>query len=74
LATSSYGETLYWRLHGRGSYAYRYTDRDLERIAEALARENKPAYVMFNNFSSKADALRFQQLLSTAPEPVRNEA
>ena len=59
---SVYGESLYWRLHGRGGYRYRYTDHDLTEIAGRLQRhaEPGPRYVMFNNMSSREDALRFR--------------
>jgi uncharacterized protein YecE (DUF72 family) len=58
-ATSWFGDTLYWRLHGIGSYSYPYTDDDLERLRRLVIKAAKPGYVMFNNFSSKRDALRF---------------
>jgi uncharacterized protein YecE (DUF72 family) len=60
-ATSVYGDIPYWRLHGRGSYSYRYTDSDLLLLGKMLAERPKPGYLMFNNFSSRTDALRFQQ-------------
>lgn len=61
-SASVYGEMTYWRLHGRGSYSYRYTDADLEHLKQMVAKRTQPGYLMFNNFSSKADALRFRQL------------
>jgi uncharacterized protein YecE (DUF72 family) len=61
-ATSVYGDIKYWRLHGRGSYSYRYTDSDLVLLRKMLAERPEPGYLMFNNFSSRTDALRFQQL------------
>ena len=57
----------YWRLHGRGSYSYRYSVADLVKLKRMLGRDSTPGFVMFNNFSSKADALRFQQLRSHLP-------
>jgi uncharacterized protein YecE (DUF72 family) len=57
-ARSVYGDMTYWRLHGRGSYAYRYTDADLNIIRRMLLEKPAAGYVMFNNFSSKADAQR----------------
>jgi uncharacterized protein YecE (DUF72 family) len=62
-AESVHGDMRYWRLHGRGSYSYRYTDADLEHLRQMLAMRPQSGYLMFNNFSSKADALRFRQLL-----------
>jgi uncharacterized protein YecE (DUF72 family) len=62
-ARSVHGDPRYWRLHGRGSYSYRYTDGDLVLLTRMLEEANGAGYLMFNNFSSKADALRFRQLL-----------
>jgi uncharacterized protein YecE (DUF72 family) len=60
-AVSVHGDLRYWRLHGLGSYSYRYTDEDLTVLRRMLMRQPQPGYVMFNNFSSKADALRLRQ-------------
>jgi len=54
-----HGDSLYWRLHGRGGYRYRYTDEDLAEIERQLQAAGKPGYVMFNNMSSREDAVRF---------------
>ena len=57
-----YGEALYWRLHGKAGYRYRYTDEDLDELAgmlEARSALPGPRYVMFNNIYSKDDAGRF---------------
>ena len=62
--TSVHGDIRYWRLHGRGSYSYRYTDADLAALRQLLIKRPQPGYLMFNNFSSKTDALRFRQLNS----------
>jgi len=64
-AIPQYGDVKYWRLHGRGSYSYRYTDADLAALRDMLTKHPQPGYLMFNNFSSKEDALRFRQLIST---------
>jgi len=61
-AVSVHGDMKYWRLHGRGSYSYRYTDADLVALRSMLTKQPQAGYLMFNNFSSKADALRFRQL------------
>jgi uncharacterized protein YecE (DUF72 family) len=56
------GESIYWRLHGRGSYRYRYTDADLAELGRKLeAAGERDGYVMFNNMSSREDALRFMK-------------
>ncbi len=62
---SVYGQTVYWRLHGRGSYSYRYSDEELaalrEQASALLDAGRGPIYALFNNISSKDDALRFRQ-------------
>jgi uncharacterized protein YecE (DUF72 family) len=61
-----YGDSLYWRLHGKGSYRYRYTDTDLRELAAKLrahAHLPGPNYIMFNNMSSQQDALTFRTLV-----------
>lgn len=64
---SVYGQPLYWRLHGKKSYSYRYTDEDLEHLNEMLA--DRSAYVMFNNVSMKEDALRFAEIYGRLRAP-----
>jgi uncharacterized protein YecE (DUF72 family) len=50
----------YFRLHGRGGYRYKYTDAELDELrARVSADSSHESYVMFNNMSMKADALRF---------------
>ena len=59
-----FGDSLYWRLHGRTGYRYQYTDEDLiELDAKLQAREHLlgPNYIMFNNIYSRQDAQRFQR-------------
>ncbi|HYP13655.1 MAG TPA: DUF72 domain-containing protein [Bryobacteraceae bacterium] len=67
---AAYGDALYWRLHGRQGYRYRYTDEDLAELeAKLQARAHLPGpnYVMFNNIYSKDDALRFTNKLDAWP-------
>jgi uncharacterized protein YecE (DUF72 family) len=64
---SLYGETIYWRLHGRGGYRYVYSEeelQDLEIRARDRLREGRTVYVLFNNISMAKDALRFQERMS----------
>lgn len=58
--------SIYWRLHGRHSYSYRYTDDDLALLKGMLAEHGSEqlAYVMFNNVSMREDALRFGRALA----------
>lgn len=58
----AYGDALYWRLHGKGGYRYRYTDEDLAELRAKLCAQTDlpgPHYIMFNNIYSRQDALRF---------------
>jgi uncharacterized protein YecE (DUF72 family) len=61
------GGSLYWRLHGKGGYRYRYTETDLAEMSgqlKAYSHLTGPNYVMFNNVSSREDALHFLALRS----------
>src|SRR5881296_4278524 len=62
---ATYG-LAYFRLHGsppgKTMYRYAYTDADLGRL-RAICREYDDVYVMFNNLSMHADALRFRLAL-----------
>jgi len=61
----AFGDMLYWRLHGRGTYRYRYTDADLDEIrARYRVHESLPGphYILFNNMHSREDARRFIDL------------
>jgi uncharacterized protein YecE (DUF72 family) len=57
---------IYWRLHGKGSYSYRYTDEDLVELKKLLflAPSEPQARILFNNVAMKEDAIRFRLLLS----------
>jgi uncharacterized protein YecE (DUF72 family) len=60
-----FGDILYWRLHGKGSYSYRYTDEDLEQLRTLLRdQEDRKAYILFNNVAMKEDAERFRRMLN----------
>ena len=58
----------YWRLHGKGSYSYRYTDDDLIELTKLLflAPAQSQAYILFNNVTMKEDATRFRQWLDSS--------
>ena len=61
--------STYWRLHGKGSYSYRYTDDDLLELRKLLflAPSEPRAYILFNNVTMKEDAIRFRRLLGLFP-------
>ncbi len=54
---------IYWRLHGKTGYSYRYSDEELAELSTMLRNAQEgagPAYVLFNNIWMNDDALRFQ--------------
>jgi len=59
---------LYTRLHGLGgeiNYRYKYTDSDLQELADKVSRYSSVTpqfYVMFNNIYMFNDAVRFKNL------------
>lgn len=57
-------DRIYYRLHGRGGWRYKYELAELEELA-ALLPKNKPAYVFFNNIRMTEDASVFQQIVKT---------
>lgn len=63
---ATYG-LAYFRLHGSPPgptmYRYTYTDAELLRL-KAICDEYDDAYVMFNNLTMQADALRFRRILT----------
>lgn len=62
------GAEIYWRLHGKRSYSYRYTDNDLLELRKLLflGPPHVGAYILFNNVTMKEDAIRFRRLLGDA--------
>ncbi len=56
--------TAYFRLHGRGSYDYRYTDEELDHLAD-LTLGFDESWVIFNNTAMWFDAARFRQRLQS---------
>lgn len=54
-------DKIYYRLHGRTGWRYKYEESELEELAEMLPK-NKTAYVFFNNIFMTEDALKFQEI------------
>lgn len=52
---------IYYRLHGRTGWRYKYEESELEELAEMLPK-NKTAYVFFNNIYMTEDALTLQNI------------
>ncbi len=72
---ATYG-LAYFRLHGsppgKTMYRYTYAEADLARL-RAICAEYDDAYVLFNNHTMYADALRFRSLFGE-PEGIRGSA
>lgn len=64
----------YIRLHGIGgevNYRYKYTDSDLEKLADQIiGMEPTTIYVLFNNVYMLDDAKRFHEILSRKAEAI----
>jgi uncharacterized protein YecE (DUF72 family) len=56
----------YFRLHGREGYHYRYTDAELQQLADR-ASGFAEAWVLFNNTAMWDDALRFRSRVDHIP-------
>lgn len=54
-------DKVYYRLHGRGGFRYKYEEDELDELV-ALLPKNKISYVFFNNRYMTEDASLFQQL------------
>ena len=65
---SVYGRMTYWRLHGRGSYFYAYSDDEIDwlkqQALEQIAAGKDKVSVLFNNTSMKTDGQRLQAALN----------
>jgi uncharacterized protein YecE (DUF72 family) len=55
-------ERVYFRLHGRGGWRYKYEEGELEELASMLPDEGTP-YVFFNNREMLADAMVFEKIV-----------
>jgi len=53
---------IYFRLHGKGGYRYKFGLKDLEELKQKLSKVS--GYVFFNNVYMWEDALEFKKLLS----------
>jgi uncharacterized protein YecE (DUF72 family) len=62
-AVSVYGRVRYYRLHGIGSYRYKYTTGDLEKLKGYAGYMH--TYFMFNNVYMYENALAFKRLLKS---------
>jgi len=57
-------KNCYFRLHGIGSWRYKYEEGELEELASMLP-EKRLSYVFFNNNEMTDDAVRFSKIART---------
>ncbi len=50
---------IYWRLHGKKGYNYKYSDDELKELLQMS--KNKKGFIFFNNVYMMDDALRFKE-------------
>ncbi len=61
---SVYGVLKYWRLHGIGSYRYKFEDKDFLFLKEKIDKEKiDEIYIMFNNVYMDKDASAFKKII-----------
>jgi len=56
-----WGSFLYFRLHGKEGYRYKYTNKDLKYLKRLV--ERRSGYVFFNNVYMWEDALSFKKMI-----------
>jgi len=69
-----WGEVVYFRLHGRGSYRYCYSDEELRFLAKLLKASSKDAFCLFNNIPMFENALSLRAILSLFPGDSSGES
>ncbi len=62
ISAQTYGGILYYRMHGKDGYRYRYTLDELQRLKGSLPEE-KTCYIMFNNVYMFENATEFKVLV-----------
>lgn len=61
-------DRLYFRLHGRSGWRYKYEEAELSELSALLPRtpsKSQKTYVFFNNVQMTEDALRFQKIVES---------
>jgi uncharacterized protein YecE (DUF72 family) len=58
----AFGAIVYWRLHGKDGYRYRYCDEELKGLFDKI-KPSSIYYVMFNNTNMFEDAQRFLRIM-----------
>lgn len=54
---------FYFRLHGKGGYAHRYTEAELRWLCQRVCEFPAGGWCLFNNVAMREDAKRFLKLL-----------
>jgi uncharacterized protein YecE (DUF72 family) len=62
ISAQTHGGIIYYRLHGKNGYRYRYTRDDLEMLT-GFRQGEKICYVMFNNVYMFENATGFKELV-----------
>ncbi|MCX7667958.1 MAG: DUF72 domain-containing protein, partial [Atribacterota bacterium] len=57
------GTIQYFRLHGKGSYRYRYTQEEIETLVQKLKGTQKETFCLFNNTFMFENALELKKKL-----------
>lgn len=60
-----WGKVVYFRLHGKGSYRYQYTEEELHFLARKLAGYGRETFCLFNNIPMFEDARRLRAILAS---------
>ncbi|MEN3186224.1 MAG: DUF72 domain-containing protein [Atribacterota bacterium] len=63
------GSIQYFRLHGKGSYHYRYTQEEIRILAQKLKEIQKETFCLFNNTFMLENALELKGALATESNP-----
>ena len=56
-------DIFYFRLHGKGSYHYRYTPQEIKELAEKLKAVSGKGFCLFNNTAMFENALELKEVL-----------
>lgn len=63
-ASPTAGGIRYFRLHGRSGYHYRYTQEEIEALAQKLKETQKETFCLFNNTFMLENALELKRKLT----------
>ncbi|MGQ9622481.1 MAG: DUF72 domain-containing protein [Candidatus Caldatribacteriaceae bacterium] len=67
VAEPQWGSIYYFRLHGRNSYRYFYSDEDLAFLCDLVRGVEREVFCLFNNVPMFENALAFKRMLAPSP-------